>query len=188
MADNRFEFRYTANDVASAQRMRLIHSKQMRIMLGIWLVSSLFMAVPLLLPGLFPDLTWLNWGLVLEIALIYLVTMVILFALTPYLDFFFNRFWRLPLLFQFSDKQMRLSVVGGKSKGLHLTWAQIQRAEENARVFILYYGSGSKFIILPKAIFKRPQDDKRFRGLLRRRFEMPAAPVEAPEALEEEQP
>lgn len=195
MADNRFEFRYTANDVASAQRMRMFRSRQIRVLAIVWLVSSLFLAVPMLLPNLFPGISGMTWGLVVELALVYLVTMAILFAITPYLDFFFNRFWRMPMVLQFSDKQIRLSVSGGKSKGLQLSWKQIQRAEENQRVYILYYGIGNKFIILPKSIFKRPQDDRRFRDLLNKHLaeqEMNAGieePIKAEtETAEESQP
>jgi hypothetical protein len=176
MADNRYEFRYKAGDVSSAQRMRMLRSKQIKV-----------------LPGLFPATPIASWGLVLEIALIYLATLVVMMLVTPYLDFLFNRFWRLPLQYQFNDRQMRLSVVKGKSKGLRLEWKDIQRIEENPRVFILYYGAGGKFLILPKSIFDE-RGMQRFVGILGR-FNRPtppgasqqgAAAVSEPEAFEDD--
>lgn len=186
MPENRFEFRYKVRDVASAQRMRMLRSKQIKIMIGIWLVSSLFLLVPMLLPDLFPGSPFTSWQVVLSIALVYAVTLGVLLFITPYLDFAFNRFWRLPLLLRFNDKQLRLSVAGGKSKGLVLPWKQIQRFDENERVFILYYGEGNKFIVLPKVIFqeatKKARAEERFRDLLRRRASIAVIEEEVDEA------
>lgn len=176
MAETRFEFRYTAKDVASAQRMRFLRSNQLKMMIGIWVLSTLFLAAPLVFPQLFPGSPFSSWSLVLEIAIIYGVTMAIIIAVTPYLDFVFNRFWRLPLQFQYNDKQLRVSVVGGKSAGLRLAWGDIRRVDENARVFVFYYGSGNKFFILPKSVFSETSLE-RFRSVLRRKL---SAPVGTP--------
>ena len=188
MPQNRFEFRYKARDVASAQRMRMMRSKQIRLMIGIWLLSSLFLLVPLLFPQMFPGSPFASWEIVVSIALIYAITLGVLLLITPYLDFTFNRFWRLPLLLRYNDHQLRLSVAGGKAKGLILPWKQIQRYDENERVFILYYGEGNKFVVLPKAIFEAAKNPEKaaagFRNLLHRRASIPI--VEEPVVEEEE--
>jgi len=178
MAENRFEFRYSAGDVASAQRMRFLRSNQLKVLIGVWLVSSLFLAAPMVFPQMFPGSPFTSWALVLEIAIIYAVTMVVIIAVTPYLDFTFNRFWRLPLLFQYNDKQLKLSVVNGKSPGLRLTWNQLQRIEENERVFVMYYGAGNKFLILPKSVFSEASLE-RFHSVLRRKLSLPGKEQEA---------
>ncbi len=187
MPENRFEFRYKVKDVASAQRMRMLRSKQIRVMVIIWLLSSLFLFVPMLLPNMFPGSPFSSWQLVISIAVVYAVTIAVLLFVTPYLDFTFNRFWRLPLMLRFNDKQLKLSVVGGKSKGLVLPWKQIQRYDENERVFILYYGASNKFIVLPKSIFDESSNPARsrdrFLDLLKRRASIPVVEVE--EAVEE---
>jgi hypothetical protein len=101
--------------------------------------------------------------------------MAVLVLIAPYLDFTFNRFWRLPLQLTFNEKTLKVSVVKGKSKGLQLTWDQIQSVQENQRVIILHYGEGKKFVILPKSAFESGQDgapsavERRFRDILRRR-------------------
>jgi YcxB-like protein len=164
----RLEFRYCASDVASAQRMRFLRSAQLKVILLLWLVSLLYVAAPLLVPQWFKPGPYTSWGLVIEICLAYGVTLLVLILVTPWADFYINRFWRLPLEFQYNEKHLRLSVTG-KQGGLRLGWKQIQRVEENARVFILFYGTANKFIILPKGIFSRPQDDRRFRELLSQR-------------------
>lgn len=177
MASNRYEFRYKARDVASAQRMRMLRSKQFRFMVGIWLLSSLVLLVPLFFPQLMPNSLFANPQMIVGIALIYAITLGVLLFITPYLDFMFNRFWRLPLLLRINEQNLRLGVSGGKSKGLELPWKQIQRFDENGRVFILYYGEGNKFIVLPKAIFRDAsspaQAEARFRALLNPRAAFP---------------
>lgn len=187
MASNRFEFRYKAGDVASAQRMRMLRSKQIKIMVGLWLLSSLFLLVPLFFPQMFPGSPFASGEVVLSIAIVYAVTLGVLMVVTPYLDFAFNRFWRMPLVLRINEQNLRLSVSGGKSKGLVLPWGQILRFDENGRVFILYYGEGNKFIVLPKTLFqaaKNPaQAEERFRDLLRRRASIPVV-VEAEEDSE----
>lgn len=191
MAENRFEFRYAARDVSSAQRMRFLRSNQLKVMVGVWVASTLFLMVPLLIPGLFPNSPFSSWALVLEIALAYGATMAVLALLTPGMDYYFRRFWRMPLLLRFNERQLRLSVVGGKSKGLVLAWGQILNVQENGRVWVLYYGEGGKFIILPKSIFPKDEHgargEQRFRDLLARRAAIPAAAVGEEEA-EEAQP
>lgn len=172
MAENRIEFRYRAGDVASAQRMRFLRSNQLKIMIGIWLASTLFLAAPLAFPQFFPGSPFSSWSLVVEIAIIYAVTMVVIIAVTPYLDFVFNRFWKLPLQFQYNDKQLRVSVVAGKSAGLRLAWSEIQRVEENERVFVVFYGTGNKFFILPKSAFSESAME-RFQTVLRRKLSAP---------------
>ena len=199
MADNRVEFHYSAEDVASAQRLRFFRSKQIKVLAALWIASTIFLLLSL---EFFPAMSMLNRPLVLGVTLAYVVGIFLLVLLSPYITFVFNRFWRLPLQFQFNEKQVRLSVVKGKSKGLQLAWNEITQVQENPRVIILHYGEGKKFIILPKSAFGSGQDgvpsaaERRFREILRRRGPQAAgappiqpaqkpAPVE-PAAEEEE--
>ena len=172
MAATRIEFRYTPRDVSSAQRMRFLRSTQLKVILVLWVVSILYITAPLLLPGIFPPGPVNSWALVLQITLAYTVTLGVLLLFTPWADFYLNRFWRLPLLLRFNDKQVHLSVAN-KPGGLRLPWAKVKKVDENERVFILHYGEGGKFIILPKSIFSKPSDDRRFRDLLSRRALIP---------------
>lgn len=174
MAENKFEFRYKLGEVTSAQRMRMLKSGQFKYLIGIGLFGMMAMAVPLIVPQWFPVGKTYSWPLVIEIAVAYIVTFAVLLFITPVMDFYFNRVWRLPLMLQFNEKQLRVSVPGGKSAGLRLPWGEIHRVDETGRVFILYYGAGNKYIILPKGMFTRPQDDRRFRDLLKRRASLPA--------------
>lgn len=168
MSENRFDFRYTINDVASAQRMRFLRSNQIKIIFILWLGMLLFVIASMMLPDLIPFTVSMSWGLVLQISLAYFVTMAVLVLITPFLDFFINRFWHLPLTFQFNEKQLRLSLTG-KSGGLRLKWSQIHKMEENQRVIILFYGTGNKYIILPKLAFEASElTERRFRDLLAR--------------------
>ncbi len=168
MPENRVEIHYTRPDVISAQRMRFLRSSQLKVILLIWLGSIIFLSAPLVLPQWFKPGPYTSWALVVQISLAYLVTLAVITFITPWMDFYINRFWRLPLVFQFSEKQVRLSI-SGKTGGLRLKWSQIIRVDENDRVFILHYGSGGKFVILPKAAFSGPGDEQRFRDLLARR-------------------
>jgi hypothetical protein len=168
MPENRLDFRYSRPDVISGQRMRFLRSKQLKVILLIWLGSTLFLMAPLVLSQVFKPGPYSSWGLVAQISLAYAVTLFVLVFFTPWFDFYLNRFWRLPLTLQYSSKRLRFTVTG-KPGGLRLTWNQIQKVDENARVFILHYGDGNKFIILPKSAFSRPEDEARFRDLLARR-------------------
>lgn len=174
MPESRFDFRYTLRDVTSAQRLRFLRSGQLKILGGFGIASILLLSIPQLLPGVFAFGKSYSWGLVLEVALTYIVTLAVLFLVTPYADFFFNRSWHLPLTLQFNEKYISLRVTGGKSQGLRLDWGQILRVDENRRVFILHYGGGGRFVILPRSVFSRPADDRRFRDLLARRASLPA--------------
>ncbi len=177
MSETRLEFRYTRPDVISAQRMRFLRSNQLKVILIIWLASMLILIAPLVLPRVFPPGPYASWGLVLQIAIAYFATLLVLIFFTPWMDFAINRFWRLPLTLHFSEKSLRL-LVTGKTGGLHLKWNQIRRVEENGRVFILDYGVGNKYIILPKSAFTRPGEESRFRDLLSRRALVKEAPGE----------
>ncbi len=175
MSATSLQLHYTRGDVVSAQRLRFLRSNQLKVIMLIWLASMLYLIAPLVLPKVFPPGPYSSWALVFQICLAYLVTLVVLFFFTPWFDFYLNRFWRLPLTFQFSDKSLRLSVTG-KPGGLRLAWNQVQQVDENDRVFILHYGGTNKFLILPKSTFTRPADSQRFRELLARRTLIKAEP------------
>lgn len=186
MPEYRFAFRYTPADVASAQRMRFLRSGRLKVLIFIWLSSSLVLAAPLIFPDLFPGSPFTSWSVVVQIALIYAVTMGVLVLVTPRVEYYFQRFWRLPLMLRLSDKMLRLSVEGSKAPGLRLPWEEIRRVDENERVFVVYYGEGNKFIILPKSTFKdHGGAEERFRKLLSKAGTA-QAPAE-PEVEEEEE-
>lgn len=182
MSDTRLDFRYTPRIVASAQRMRFLRSSQLKIILLFWVASTLYLIAPLLLPNLLPAGPFSNWGVALQVTLAYTVTLGVLILVTPWAEFYLNRFWRLPLTLRFNEKQLRIGVAG-KQGGFQLPWGDVIKVQENNLVIILYYGSGGKFIILPKSIFAKPNDERRFRGLLERRANLPppAAAEPAPE-------
>ena len=166
MPANRYEFRYTPAEVADGQRSRFLKSIQFRLILLLWVVSTLFTAAPMLFPNAFPTVGSGGWSMVVEVALIYGVTVLVLSLITPYLEYYVNRFWRTPLAFQFNKYQMRMSVAG-KTGGLQLKWSQILRYEETRRVYLLFYGSGGKYLIVPKSIFRdAPDAHARFAALL----------------------
>jgi hypothetical protein len=184
MPESRFDFRYTLPVVASAQRTRFLRSNQFKVILLIWLGSTIFLIAPLVLPQVFPPGPNTSWALVAQISLIYVVTLLVLIFATPVADFFINRFWRLPLTLQFSEKQVRIFITG-KQGGLHLRWGQITQVDEDSRALILHYGPGGKFIILPKSAFEQDSDERRFRDLLSRRS---LVNIEEPEAEGEGEP
>ncbi|RPJ36437.1 MAG: YcxB family protein [Chloroflexi bacterium] len=165
MADTRVDFRYTSREVTSAQRIRFFRSQQFKITILLCLAAILYIAAPLVLPGVFPPTSYSSWGLVLYIVLAYLITMVVMLLVTPWVDFHINRMWKLPLTFTFNDKQLRLSVTG-KTGGLHLKWNQIIKVDEGPLSFLLFYGGMNKFIILPKAALSDPVVEQRFRRVI----------------------
>ncbi len=177
MSETHIDFHYTRPDVVSAQRMRFLRSNQLKVILILWLGAMLFLIAPLVLPQVFPPGQSSSWGVVLQIAMAFSVTLFVMIFFTPWMDFYINRFWRLPLSLHFSEKFLRL-VITGKTGGLHLAWKQIRRVEENDRVFILDYGEGNKYLILPKSAFTHTSDVQRFRELLTRRSMMKDEPVE----------
>ncbi len=179
------EFRYTRPDVVAAQRMRFLRSNQFKIILVIWVLSMLVLIAPLALPRVFPPGPNTSWASVLQIAIAFLVTLLVLIFVTPWMDFYINRFWRLPLSLHFGDKSLRIFVTG-KTGGLRLKWGQVRRVDENERVFILEYGAGGKYVVLPKSIFSRPADEQRFRDLLARRDAVKDAPSDDDDDIEQE--
>lgn len=175
MSETRLEFTYSRPDVVAAQRTRFLRSSQFKIILLIWLVAMLYLIAPLVLPQVFPPGPNTSWGLVLQIGLAYFVTLLVLIFVTPVMDFYLNRFWRLPLSLHFNDKHLRLFVTG-KEGGLRLKWNQILKVEEDPRVFTIEYGAGNRYMILPKSVFNHASDEQRFRELLARRAQQPDLP------------
>jgi hypothetical protein len=166
MADTRIQFKYYVGDVTSAQRMRFLHSTHFKLILLFWVGTVLLLIANVLFPRagfLFENVTWTLVG---QVTLAYFGSLVFILLVVPWVSFHLNRFWRLPLVFQFNYRNMRLSVAG-KSGGLRLNWDQIRRVEGNLQVYIIYYDDGQKHFILPKSAFK-PQQDKRFRDMLAR--------------------
>jgi hypothetical protein len=166
MADTRIEFKYDIADVTSAQRMRFLNSKQFKLIIGFWGITVALMTFSILFPRTFTLFADVTWALIGQISLIYFGTLFAILVMIPWLGFHFNRFWRLPLVFQFNTKNLRLSVAG-KPGGLRLTWSQIRRVEGTDRVFLIYYDEGQKHFILPRAAFKEAQE-KRFHQMLER--------------------
>lgn len=174
MPENRIEFRYKAQDVASAQRLRLLRSGQFKIILFFWLATILFLGAHILFPQTFQVVRDASWALVGEVTLIYIVTMLVLLYITPLMDFALNRFWRLSLALTFNDKQLKLALSkppkktkGSKpSGGLMLEWNEIRQVMENRRVFVVIYGPQTKFFVVPKTAFSKPGLEERFRQLL----------------------
>jgi hypothetical protein len=184
MSDTRLDFRYTRPDVISAQRERFLKSKQLKAILVIWALSTLILIAPLVLPQLFGSNQYSSWALVLQISLAYAVTLFVLVFFTPFMDFYLNRFWRLPLTLQFGNKRLRFMVTG-KTGGLRLNWNQVKQVDESSRAFILHYGEGEKFIILPKSAFTKSEDETRFRDLLSHRALAKDEPADEEDLQEE---
>jgi hypothetical protein len=166
VADNRIEFRYDIADVTSAQRMRFLNSPQLKLLIAFWAITVLFLALSIYFPQTISIVQGVTWAVIGQISLIYVVTLVGMIFVVPWLSFNFNRFWKLPLVFQFNQKNLRLSVAG-KQGGLRLAWDEVRRVEGNDRVYLVYYDDTQKHFILPRSAFK-PHQDKRFQDYLAR--------------------
>ena len=164
MPDNRVNIHYTVQEVTSAQRLRLARSGQLKIILFFWIGSIVFFGLHVLFPQSIRIMDGITWTVVWQVTLAYLATLASLIFILPWISFHLTRFWKLPLIFQFGKKEMRLSV-SGKRGGLGLTWDQVQRVDENRLVFMVYYDSGQKHFILPKASFSEA-NEARFRSAL----------------------
>jgi hypothetical protein len=165
MADNVVEIHYTAGEVTSAQRERMIRSRQFKYLLIFWGVGVVILVLHVLLPQVFRFFPGITWGLILQATALYLVTFAALLYIVPWMSFQFTRFWRLSLVFTFNTKSLRLAVAG-KTGGLRLTWDDVTKVEEYKRVFIIYYENGARHFIVPKSAFTNPKSEARFRSLI----------------------
>lgn len=174
MPESRIEFKYTSREVTSAQRLRLLKSGQFKGIILFWAASILFLAVHILFPQTFQIVRDSSWALIGEVTLIYIVTMLVLMYVTPWMDFAINKFWRLSLALAFNESQLRLTLAkppkktkGSKaSSGLVLKWDEIRRVMENQLVYVIIYGPQSKFFVVPKSAFTKPGVEERFRALV----------------------
>lgn len=182
MPDQRVPIHYTVQEVTSAQRTRLLRSGQFKLIIFFGVVSVLVLALHMLFPQTFHIIAGVTWTQVWQIALAYFASMLAIILIVPWISFHLTRFWKLPLVFQFGQKGLRLSVAG-KSGGLRLGWEQVQRVEENRLVFMVYYGDGQKHFILPKASFSEAAE-AHFRRLLKR--SPGAGPAAKPPPADEE--
>jgi len=159
MADNRVEIHYTARDVTSTQRERILRSNQFKLLLLFWGLGVVFVALHLVLPGVFTFIPGVTWTMVWQVVLIYVGSIALLLFIVPYFNFYFTRFWRLPLVFQWNSKTLRLGLAG-KSGGLKLEWKQVQRVEVTSRAYVVSYENNSKNFILPKACFSEAAEER----------------------------
>jgi hypothetical protein len=164
MAEKKLEFRYTAADVTSTQRVRILRSGQFKLLAGFWGVGVVFIALHVLLPWIFNFIPGVTWFFVGETFLVFIASILALLFVVPWLNFQFTRFWRLAFVFQFNTKSLRLGLVG-KTGGLSLDWSQISKVEETPRTFILYYEGNSKHFLVPKSAFAE-RSEQRFRSLI----------------------
>lgn len=172
MADHRLEFQYSAREVTSAQRTRFFRGIQFKLILVIWVLSVLITAAPLIFPQAFPDNGTTSWSMVLLLSLAYFITLIVMLVVTPWLEFHFNRVWKVPVTFQYNEKQVRL-LATGKTGGLHLKWSEIRQIDEIAPAYLIYYGSEGKFILLPKSAFSNQAEEQGFRELAVQSIENP---------------
>jgi hypothetical protein len=182
MSDNRVEIHYQSEDVTSAQRMRILRNRQFILLLALWGLGVVFVILHILLPGVLNFIPGVTWDMVGQVFLAYLGSILALLYVVPWFSFLFTRFWRLPLLFQYNNKSIRLSVIG-KTGGLRLNWDEVRNVDENKRVFVIYYEDGARHFIVPKSAFS-DSAERRFRDLLDRRF----APKSSPAVPEEDTP
>jgi hypothetical protein len=152
MSDNRVNIQYTVQEVTSAQRMRLMRSGQLKMIVLFWAGSVIFFGLHVLFPQSFRVVSGVTWTLIGQVSLAYFVSLLAIFVILPWVSFHLTRFWKLPLVFQFGQKDLRLSVAG-KRGGLRLGWDQVRRVDENDLVFVIYYDDGQKHFIVPKAGF-----------------------------------
>jgi len=171
--------------------MRLRQSGQLKVLLLFGVGSVIFFGLHVLFPQTFRFLDGVTWRLIWQVSLAYLASLLAIFFVLPWISFHLTRFWRLALVFQFNQKEMRLSV-SGKRGGLRLGWDQVRRVAENNLVFVVYYDDGQKHFILPKAGFSEANEE-RFRRLLEHQLGAGAAPpaeneeIEEADALEEDE-
>lgn len=166
MPDYRVPIQYTVQEVTSAQRTRMRHSSQLKIIVAFGLLSIMILALHALFPQTFRIMAGVTWTQVWQVGLAYFVSLLAIILIVPWVSFHLTRFWKLPLVFQFGQKGLRLGVAG-KSGGLRLEWEQVRRVEENRLVFMIYYEDGQKHFILPKAGFSEAAEAQ-FRRLLER--------------------
>lgn len=173
MPDYRVPVRYTAQEVTSAQRMRLRQSGQIKLIAVFGVISVLIMTLHVLFPQTFHFLGEVTWVQVGQAAVAYFGSLLAIVLIVPWISFRVTRFWKLPLIFRFGQKGLRMGIEG-KSGGLRLGWEQVRRVEENRLVFMIYYDDGQKHIIVPKAGFGEAAE-AHFRRLLERQPSAPPA-------------
>jgi hypothetical protein len=167
MADNHIEFRYTAADVTSAQRVRFLRSGQFRWVALMWGATVIFMLLPVLLPETFTYLPGATWSTAGEVIGVYTLVVVGMLYIIPWLGYVFNRLWHVPLELTINEHQLRLTR-SGKGGGLKLAWEDIRRVDETRSVYIFTYSGDQKFFIIPKSAFIKARQEERLRELLAR--------------------
>jgi hypothetical protein len=179
VADNKVEFRYTAADVTSTQRYRILHSSQFKLLVAFWGIGVIFIALHMLLPTIFTFISGVTWLMVGQAGLIFVASILVLLFVIPWFNFQFTRFWRMAFVFQFNNKTLRLGVAG-KTGGLVLEWSQVRKVEETPRTFVIYYEDSTKHFMLPRAAFSE-RSEQRFRGLVTRLMSAKSEPSAADE-------
>jgi hypothetical protein len=159
-----FTFSYAENEVVSAQRMRILHSPQLRgiaILVGVAAVAlTAELAYLWHDTGTFPDF----WFVPVVVACIFIGVAGFTYLVVPRIDFRINPGWRHEFDLHLSSETFRLTLKG-KDEGFELEWHRIKRVLENGQVYLVYFGSGrEEFVIVPKRVLKSHALGNRFKS------------------------
>ena len=163
---------FSAKDIISAQRLRFIKSSRIKILLLFWALLTAFLLVQLIFPGVFQGLTFASWGLLIGLALAFLLVVALFYWLAPWMDYHQNPLWQTAFTLQMNEQYLFLSMEG-KTKGVTVHWERIRKMDENERAYILYLNTEANFLILPKSVFASPNAQIRFCNFLKTKSALP---------------
>jgi hypothetical protein len=158
-------FTYEREDVVAAQRLRLLYSRRLRLLLliGIVAIAVLIIQLSALRSGLsgLPG----GWSTPVVLGAVFALLVALAYLLAPIIEYQMTSAWRSRVVLQINTNGLRMSGTSSPA-GFELAWPQVSGLLENERVWLLFFGGEQDFLIVPKRIFQTDRQTSFFRSML----------------------
>jgi hypothetical protein len=163
--DLQLPFTYAREDVVAAQRLRLPHSRRLRLLLLIGIGATVVLVIQF--SALRSGLTGLpgGWSTPVVVGAVFVLLVAIAYLLAPIIEYQMTSAWRSRVVLQVNADGLRLSGTTSAT-GFDLAWQQVSGLLENERVWLLFFGGEQDFLIVPKRIFQTDRQLAFFRSML----------------------
>ena len=161
-----YHFRYTADEVMSAYRLRFIHSLQLKVVAVVGFLAELFLIGQQLFPQALHRPAGSNWGAPVDAAIIIIGLPLLVYLIGPLLDYRTKPDWQKEYDMFLTKEAFRIEAATADKPGVPIKWYLFKRHIENDKVVVMFLNSERVFIIIPRRLFENQEQQAFFRNVL----------------------
>jgi hypothetical protein len=154
--------RFTKEEIISAQRMRFLRSTRLKVISGLFIFAMAFMLLQLVFPDTMRGINFATWPMTIGLLVAFASVIGLFYFVSPLIDYANNEIWQTPFSIKITPELLFITIEGS-AKGTNVKWERVRRVDENDAAYILYLGSESMFLIIPKSIFTDANTHMQFR-------------------------